>query len=88
MLRCSGSLDPVQDHVRTHLPSMRETFVSFQDSCVLSRCRVVQIIKSIERRLSYITFLPVENGEGLQILRYEARTVQQTKNAVAPRICA
>ena len=31
----------------------------------------VQIIKGIERRLSYVTFLPVENGEGLQILRYE-----------------
>ena len=34
---------------------------------------VTQIIKGIERRLSYVTFLPVENGEGLQILRYEAR---------------
>ena len=32
-----------------------------------------QIIKGIERRLSYVTFLPVENGEGLQILRYEVR---------------
>ncbi len=33
----------------------------------------VQIIKGIERRLSYVTFLPMENGEGLQILRYEVR---------------
>ncbi len=35
-----------------------------------------QIIKGIERRLSYVTFLPVENGEGLQILRYEVRVGQ------------
>ena len=39
----------------------------------LHRVIPAQIIKGIERRLSYVTFLPMENGEGLQILRYEVR---------------
>jgi hypothetical protein len=50
-------------------------------ACSESSWRAVQIIKSIERRLSYITFLPVENGEGLQILRYEARIVIYSSDA-------
>ena len=34
----------------------------------------VQIIKRIEQRLSWITFLPPENGEGIQILKYIVRS--------------
>lgn len=29
-----------------------------------------QVIRAIERRISHISFLPIENGEGLQILHY------------------
>lgn len=31
-----------------------------------------ELIKQLERRISYISFIPVENGEGLQILHYQA----------------
>lgn len=31
---------------------------------------LTQIISAIERRISHISFLPVENGEGIQILHY------------------
>jgi prolyl 4-hydroxylase len=29
------------------------------------------VISRIEKRISHVSFLPVENGEGIQILRYE-----------------
>ena len=29
------------------------------------------MIRRIEKRLSHVSFLPVENGEGLQILHYQ-----------------
>ena len=36
---------------------------------------VLQVIQRIEERIARISFLPVENGEGLQVLRYEVRRV-------------
>jgi hypothetical protein len=33
----------------------------------------VQVIQRIEERIARVSFLPVENGEGLQVLRYEVR---------------
>ena len=33
----------------------------------------MQVIQRIEERIARISFLPVENGEGLQVLRYEVR---------------
>jgi hypothetical protein len=33
----------------------------------------MQVIQRIEERIARVSFLPVENGEGLQVLRYEVR---------------
>ena len=38
---------------------------------------LLQIIERIEKRLSHISFLPVDNGEGLQILHYVVSAVNQ-----------
>ena len=37
----------------------------------------MQVIQRIEERIARISFLPVENGEGLQVLRYEVRCCTQ-----------
>lgn len=29
-----------------------------------------QVLRRIERRISHVSFLPVENGEGVQVLHY------------------
>lgn len=39
-----------------------------------------QIVKLIEERIGRVSFMPVENGEGLQVLRYE---VQRTRHVLA-----
>ena len=57
----------------------------------------MQVIQRIEERIARISFLPVENGEGLQVLRYEVRCcapcgcaicIPDLLNEAPDRLCA
>ena len=59
------SQDVVQ--YRFQVPSINMLRTQHCDKC---NCPL-QTIARIEKRLSHISFLPIENGEGLQILHYQ-----------------
>jgi hypothetical protein len=47
-----------------------------------------QVIQRIEERIARISFLPVENGEGLQVLRYEVRRLLIPMLTPCFRLCS